>query len=325
MKIIKQISIFAMSMIGLFFTFVLHATESEFKPIPAELQKSENIERMFICTVVQPNSQLTTALQTSIIRLTGTGQYKGTTIDLVGAIHLGDKKYYESLNVLFKDYDSVFYELVYTGNTQIPPQYNPPQKTETNRKVKANSLLGLYVKFQIWAGDVLHLVNQVEFIDYTQSNMVHADMKGEVLLQRMLANGDIGDFLFDMFREGAFSSQVDTKRFMGIGLVFARNRSQAIKRMLADFMAESLEKDMIDAEKSALIAERNDLALQKVQEALSSTPKKYAIFYGAAHLPHLYKRLKNDLNFQPVEIKWLTAWDIPVNPSKQPMEKVTEK
>src|SRR6218665_1875117 len=36
----------------------------------------------------------------------------GVTVDLVGAVHIADKAYFENLNERFKKYDAVLYELV---------------------------------------------------------------------------------------------------------------------------------------------------------------------------------------------------------------------
>ena len=36
----------------------------------------------------------------------------GEQVDLIGAVHIGDKAYYEELNKIFKGYDRVLYEMV---------------------------------------------------------------------------------------------------------------------------------------------------------------------------------------------------------------------
>ncbi len=49
------------------------------------------------------------SLQTAIASYVGP---TGAVVDLVGAVHIADKKYFESLNTRFKTYDAVLYELV---------------------------------------------------------------------------------------------------------------------------------------------------------------------------------------------------------------------
>ena len=48
-------------------------------------------------------------LQTSIVSFSNS---LGTKLDLVSAVHLGDKEYYEKLNAEFRSKDIVLYELV---------------------------------------------------------------------------------------------------------------------------------------------------------------------------------------------------------------------
>src|SRR4051812_45533507 len=46
----------------------------------------------------------------------------GVAVDLIGAVHIGDKGYYKALNEAFDTYDVVLYEFV------APPGKNVPQK-----------------------------------------------------------------------------------------------------------------------------------------------------------------------------------------------------
>ena len=47
-------------------------------------------------------------LQTSVTRY----EKEGVTVDLIGAVHIGDKKYYEDLNRSFEKYDVLLFEMV---------------------------------------------------------------------------------------------------------------------------------------------------------------------------------------------------------------------
>ena len=47
---------------------------------------------------------------------------KAVVVDLVGAVHLGDKAYYERLNELFENYDAVLYEFVAPEGYEVPAQ-----------------------------------------------------------------------------------------------------------------------------------------------------------------------------------------------------------
>src|SRR5687767_12127019 len=48
-------------------------------------------------------------LETSIVRYAND---EGDTVDLIGAVHVGDRAYYDLLNERFKNYDALLYEMV---------------------------------------------------------------------------------------------------------------------------------------------------------------------------------------------------------------------
>ena len=54
------------------------------------------------------NGNYIESFQTAIIHL----HKDDLAVDLVGAVHVGDKAYYQELNKLFKNYDAVLFELV---------------------------------------------------------------------------------------------------------------------------------------------------------------------------------------------------------------------
>ena len=62
--------------------------------------------------IQRDDKRLSVALQTSIIHFAGSSKYPDTTVDLVGAIHLGETSYYEKLNKRFEDYEVVLFEAV---------------------------------------------------------------------------------------------------------------------------------------------------------------------------------------------------------------------
>ena len=60
-------------------------------------------------------------LETSITRYElKNADGKTVTVDLIGAVHVGEKEYYEALNKRFEQYDSMLYELVAPEGTVIP-------------------------------------------------------------------------------------------------------------------------------------------------------------------------------------------------------------
>src|SRR5215471_9734721 len=60
------------------------------------------------------------ALETAIVHYVPADGKGGVSVDLIGAVHVGDRSYYEKLNKQFKTYDVVLYELVAPQGTRIP-------------------------------------------------------------------------------------------------------------------------------------------------------------------------------------------------------------
>src|SRR5579872_4209827 len=52
------------------------------------------------------------ALETAIVRYVPKSGEGGVTVDLIGAVHVGDQAYYDALNKQMEQYDVLLYELV---------------------------------------------------------------------------------------------------------------------------------------------------------------------------------------------------------------------
>ena len=98
--------------------------------------------------------------------------------------------------------------------------------------------------------------------------------------------------------------------------LFADDRPRRLKIVLAKQLAEteSLLVSFGGEEGSVLISERNKMALEVLKEQLAAGKKQVGIFYGAGHLADMDQRLRKDFGLQPVEITWLTAWDLAPKP-----------
>src|SRR6266481_9905883 len=132
------------------------------------------------------------ALETALVRYGPTGGQGDLTVDLVGAVHIGDKDYYKKLNKLFQQYDVVLYELVAQPGTIIPKG--------GRKKDDPLSLIMQVVKM------VLELDLQTERIDYTRKNFVHADLSPEQMAEAIQKRGDDGltlilGFAADLLRQ----------------------------------------------------------------------------------------------------------------------------
>src|SRR2546423_4273703 len=100
----------------------------------------------------------------------------GATVRLIGAIHIGEKSYYDSLNKTFQSDDAVLYEMVKPKDAGTP---EPGQKSDN----PINQL-------QHMMKDVLELDFQLDDIDYSKPNFVHADMDAETFKRMQEERGE---------------------------------------------------------------------------------------------------------------------------------------
>ena len=61
---------------------------------------------------------------------------------------------------------------------------------------------------------------------------------------------------------------------------------------------------------SAILTERNKRCFEVLDKQLQAGKKRIAIFYGAAHLPDMERRLLGDYGFKRGGESWLAAWQL---------------
>jgi hypothetical protein len=241
-------------------------------------------------------------LQTAIVRFVAADEaHKGLAVDLIAAVHIGEKSYYERLNKQFDGYDALLYELVAPEGTRVPKG-----GAKSNHPVS---------RLQTAMKDLLDLDFQLDHVDYQSKNFVHADMSPESFSKSMQDRGEsiwalvlrmLGQSLAE---DSKAKGSVDAELLMAL---FDKNRALALKRVLA-VQFEDLEGMMsafTPADGSTLITERNKRALEVLGQEIAAGKKRLAIFYGAGHMPDMAKRLMADFNLKPQREVWVTAWDL---------------
>jgi len=246
-----------------------------------------------------------TALQTAIVRYEGKNDRGAdVTVDLVGAVHVGDQQYYEQLNKLFEGYDVLLYELV------------APKNADMKRRGR-NSNTHFVGMMQNGMKQMLELEHQLEQIDYSKENFVHADMSPKEFAETMKKRGE--SFLTMFFRmmgqSMAQQSKLQGKQPSDLDILMAlfdKNRAQKLKRIMAEQFAgmESMMVTFGGPNGSTIITERNNVALRVLSEQLQAGKANLGIFYGAGHMEDMDKKLRADFNLRPVETRWLSAWDL---------------
>lgn len=241
------------------------------------------------------------AMETSIVTFQHPNKPE-VTVDLIGAVHVADKTYFKKLNREFRKYDALLYELV------APKENNVPNDGVSKHPVG---------QMQQGLKSMLGLAYQLEEVDYSPANFVHADMSPEEFSRVMNERGE--SFIQMMFRAmgAALAKQSSTGRSSDFELLFAfgaSDRDLRLKRILST-QFEDLEDSMkaIEGENgSTIIGQRNKKALDVLEREMAAGKKRIGIFYGAGHFPDMEKRLAKrfGLTPKPKATRWLTAWDM---------------
>lgn len=226
-------------------------------------------------------------------------------VDLIGAVHVGDKKYYDQLNLWFPRYEALLYELVAPPGTRV-------------EKGRGTSNLHPVGALQNGVKSMLELEHQLEQVDYTKRNFVHADMSPEEFGQSMVDRDESFLQMYMRMAGQAIAEQSsDPSQGMMMNLEFlqaltSEDKALKLKTIIAkQFQAmESTLSGMSGPEGSTLITERNKRALEVLRKQQNRGRRKIGIFYGAGHLNDMHERLVKDFQMVPVGIMWMEAWDL---------------
>jgi hypothetical protein len=240
----------------------------------------------------------------------------GATVHLVAAVHVGEHEYFDGLNQNFKLRDAVLYEMVKPRDVAMPAK--PDEHVQTQSGVS---------QIQRMMKDVLGLEFQLDVVDYSAPNFVHADLDAETFQKMQADRGESFTSLALQALVKAMSQPAaeDDKAQP------AQDMDQALEDLVKMFTRPDMERQlklrfarqMVDLENNpmgpnalngtVLLTERNKAAIATLDKTLASGKKDIAIFYGAAHMPEL-SQLLADRGFKPVATEWRLAWDLTIRP-----------
>ncbi len=226
-------------------------------------------------------------------------------VDLIGAIHVGDLRYYQQLNRRFRSYDALLYELVAPEGTVVEP----------GRGTSNAHPLGA---MQNGMKNMLEVEHQLEKIDYTRPNFVHADLSPDEFSKSMASKNEsflqmfsrmMGQSIAQQSQQAAKGESADLDIFSAL---FSKDRPRKLKIVMAKQFAsmESMLMGISGPNGSTLITVRNKRALEVLRKQQAAGKKKLGIFYGAGHLADMHERLVKEFNLQPIATVWLEAWDL---------------
>ena len=166
---------------------------------------------------------------------------------------------------------------------------------------------------------MLGLEFQLDQIDYTAKNFVHADLSPQEFDAAMAKRGESWWSMFARLmresmargeRRGTPGADVSVGDLFGI--LFGDRREVRLRRLMAEQFTdmEVLTAAFGGEEGSSLITDRNAAALDVLKEQIARGRRSIAIFYGAAHMDDFDRALRRDFQLQPRETVWLEAWDL---------------
>lgn len=233
-------------------------------------------------------------------------------VDFVGAVHLGEKQYYDDLNKRFTSYQGVLFELVSDGE-------NLPEMGGQ----AGESILGTVQRV---FSDLLGLSFQLDQVNYRANNFIHADLSPAELQDVMITRGEsLPQLLMKIFKlstDPKLKRDLESNRYKGGGLdgvnpllILLRGPTQEDRIKIRRFIAQGLVgsdammKVLHGENGFSLITDRNSKVMAVLDRETALGKRTIAIFYGVGHLPDLHKRLIEQ-GYQLTKIEWLNAWNM---------------
>ena len=288
----------------------------------AKLKQSEAPEQEYV-RIRKNARKLAVALETSVIHFADSKKYPNATVDLIGAIHLGEPDYYKQLNELFETYEVLLYEAVMPEEA-VRQDLRPGSGDGSRRKglkdeevwTEAKVGLAAISVLQLGMKDALGMEFQLTGVDYTADNFVHADMTSEEFEASMTKRGESfsGMFLKEMGKSVA-NQQENNPLAMNLDVMLSMltsDRLYRVRRIAAVQLAKAGDGDAFAGfdGSSTIITERNRKCLEVMDRELKKGKKKVGIFYGAGHFADMEKRMVAEYGFERESEDWLIAWHL---------------
>lgn len=260
----------------------------------------------------------TVALEVAIRRLDPV-RGSGPALWLVAVTHLGTSNYYAEIQRFLDARPLVLYEAVRRGEDL------PSVREGYSLQADLARALGLTFQLDAIRYDRPHFRNSdLSFDDLARlfASPTNAPIGGAAT-EAPATEGtpagavEFGALVQAMSGEGLFGGLAR----LGVSLLAASPRLQAATKVAMIEALGQLPNDLTQIEglppglqrlMRVLIEERNEAVVRDARAALARRPPpaSLAVFYGAGHMPDLEYRLCRSLGYQPVEDRWLVAFDV---------------
>ncbi len=230
----------------------------------------------------------------------------GPRISLVGVVHVADALYYEAVQRELDGYDVVLYEGVKAKGLS-------GREWQQRALTKSGEAGEMQREIALWFG----FRYQLEAIDYGRKNLVHADMdldrfaeEGGAALGLVPRPGD-SDASSAAMPEAVKATWTTVKGFGRLVLGEPGPIQSLARRMFAETMGTTdigTTLDLLPGLSDLVLSKRNAVVMTALHEQVAKTRGSVAVFYGAAHMADLEKRIAKELDYHRVGGHWLRAW-----------------
>jgi hypothetical protein len=235
----------------------------------------------------------------------------GVSVRLVAVVHIAEPAYYDDIQQSFVGCDAVLYEMVKPHDMGVP-QKGAPSDNPVHR-------------LQVFMKDTLGLSFQLDEIDYSKPNFIHADMDAETFQQMESQRGEslaslmLKQIMQSMSDPGAMKSFDDEPTDL-MDFMTRPDGDRQLKlllgRRLGDIENEAAGINMLNG--TVILTERNKTVMKHFDSAVKDGKKDLAVFFGAAHMPDLSKQLESR-GYKQVKRSWRPAWDATIRTGKPSM------
>jgi len=226
----------------------------------------------------------------------------GVRVDLIGAIHLADERYYEFLNKHFETYEVILFEMV--GGENLGGGKKPAVLQGAEKEDKLAGLRVIYETME----KALGLTGQGALIDYFAENFVHADL---TMAEFEALQEEKGESLLSFMIQAGIAAKKPSREPNSLNLMrgMLSGRPDLVKLELMHTMAEGDKQIDSLAGENVIISDRNAKCLEVLETQVAAGRKHIGVFYGAAHFPDMERQLLGK-GYKQVSRKWLTAWRV---------------
>lgn len=262
-------------------------------------------------------------MQTAAQQLTKPGK---PDIWLVGAVHIGSKPYYASLQKLLDQQELVLFEGVKPSAKQLKEAEEAKAAAAKDPQAKeAAKPKGLYTALS----DALGLEFQLSAVNYKHANWKNSDLSWDDMERISKENADAkagGDPAkagnagggLGMIKNLFDPNSPNAKMLTSFLEMASPGTKEALKLIIVKNVASGTAGGFDEATSEVVLTARNKAVLKDLEAAMNPTsgkaPKSIAIFYGANHLAEMEKEILAKYGYSLGKKEWFTSAE--ADPSK---------